>query len=453
METSVPAWTLIPFGMMLMCIAIAPLFLEKSWEKNLNKLIVSLVLGLPTAAYMIYIGLGEKVAHQLMFDYVPFIILLCSLFAVTGGIHLSGDIAAKPKINTLFLGIGYVLASIMGTTGAAMLLIRPIIATNAQRKHKTHTILFFIAAVANCGGLLTPLGDPPLFLLYLRGAEFTWFLNLLPEWAFVGVLLLGIYFLVDTYYYKKENLVDIKKDNTQKSPIRISGNVNFLYLVGIVLSVAFINPGTIPGMADHDGYTANLVMKYLREIVLVLIILGSIFTTKKDIRIANNYSWSPIIEVAALFLGIFITMTPALLFLQEHAASLGLDKPWQFYYATGALSSFLDNAPTALAFHSVASGLPESIAAANANIVDGLLNFNGNEISFIARVPETLLKAISIGSVFFGAMTYIGNGPNFMVKAIAEENKISMPSFFGYMIKFSLIILLPIYIITQLIFF
>ncbi|HOH96557.1 MAG TPA: sodium:proton antiporter, partial [Candidatus Enterocola sp.] len=172
METSVPAWTLIPFGMMLMCIAIAPLFLEKSWEKNLNKLIVSLALGLPTAAYMIYIGLGEKVAHQLMFDYVPFIILLCSLFVVTGGIHLSGDIAAKPKINTLFLGIGYVLASIMGTTGAAMLLIRPIIATNAQRKHKTHTILFFIAAVANCGGLLTPLGDPPLFLLYLRGAEF-----------------------------------------------------------------------------------------------------------------------------------------------------------------------------------------------------------------------------------------------------------------------------------------
>lgn len=453
METSVPAWTLIPFGMMLMCIAIAPLFLEKSWEKNLNKLIVSLVLGLPTAAYMIYIGLGEKVAHQLMFDYVPFIILLCSLFAVTGGIHLSGDIAAKPKINTLFLGIGYVLASLMGTTGAAMLLIRPIIATNAQRKHKIHTILFFIATVANCGGLLTPLGDPPLFLLYLRGAEFTWFLNLLPEWAFVGALLLGIYFLVDTYYYKKENLADIKKDNTQQSPIRISGNVNFLYLVGIVLSVAFINPGTIPGMADHDGYTANLVMKYLREIVLVLIILGSIFTTKKDIRIANNYSWSPIIEVAALFLGIFITMTPALLFLQEHAASLGLDKSWQFYYATGALSSFLDNAPTALAFHSVASGLPESIAAANANIVDGLLNFNGNDVSFIARVPETLLKAISIGAVFFGAMTYIGNGPNFMVKAIAEENKISMPSFFGYMIKFSLIILLPIYIITQLIFF
>ncbi len=263
METSVPAWTLIPFGMMLMCIAIAPLFLEKSWEKNLNKLIVSLALGLPTAAYMIYIGLGEKVAHQLMFDYVPFIILLCSLFVVTGGIHLSGDIAAKPKINTLFLGIGYVLASIMGTTGAAMLLIRPIIATNAQRKHKTHTILFFIAAVANCGGLLTPLGDPPLFLLYLRGAEFTWFLKLLPEWAFVGALLLGIYFLVDTYYYKKENLADIKKDNTQKSPIRISGNVNFLYLLGIVLSVAFINPGTIPGMADHDGYTANLVMKYL----------------------------------------------------------------------------------------------------------------------------------------------------------------------------------------------
>ena len=214
--------------------------------------------------------------------------------------------------------------------------------------------------------------------------------------------------------------------------MRLSGNINFLYLAAIVCAVAFINPGTIPAMGEEH---APIYMKLLREIVLVVIILASLFTTSKKVREDNKYSWGPIIEVAVLFLGIFATMTPALLFLKEAAPNLGLTESWQFYYCTGALSSFLDNAPTALAFHSVASGLP---------VVEGA--------TLVAGIPEILLKAISIGAVFFGAMTYIGNGPNFMVKAIAEENKIEMPSFFGYMIKFSLIVLLPVYIITQLIF-
>ena len=430
----IPVFALIPFVVMLLCIAIGPLVAEHWWENNRNKLIVSLVLGVPTAIWLCLNGMASDLEHQLLFDYIPFIILLGSLFVVTGGIRIAGNIAAKPIVNTTFLGIGYLLASIMGTTGAAMLLIRPVIETNKERKNKVHTILFFIAAVANCGGLLTPLGDPPLFLLYLKGAPFTWFMGMIPEWAFAGALLLIIYFLVDSYLYKKEEPKDICTDEKQQTKITITGNINFLYLAAIVCAVAFINPGTIPAMGDHH---APLYMKFLREIVLVVIILASWFTTKQQIRKDNNYSWGPILEVAALFLGIFATMTPALLFLKANASSLGITEPWQFVYATGALSSFLDNAPTALAFHSVALGLDPALTAGS---------------TMVAGIPEILLKAISMGAVFFGAMTYIGNGPNFMVKAIAEENKIEMPSFFGYMIKFSLIVLLPIYILTQLIF-
>ena len=428
----IPVWALIPFVVMLLCIAIGPLVAEHWWENNKNKLIVSLVLGVPTAIWLCLNGMSHDLMHQMIFDYIPFIILLTALFTVTGGIHLSGDIPAKPSVNTLFLGIGLVLASIMGTTGAAMLLIRPLIETNKERKNKVHTILFFIAIVANCGGLLTPLGDTPLFLLYLKGAPFTWFLNLFVEWAFAGILLLVIYYFVDSYCYKQEKKEDLIKDFQRVKPLRLSGNINFLYLAAIVCAVAFINPGTIPAMGEEH---APIYMKLLREIVLIGIILASLFTTSKKVREDNKYSWGPIIEVAVLFLGIFATMTPALLFLKEASPNLGLTESWQFYYCTGALSSFLDNAPTALAFHSVASGLP---------VVEGA--------TMVAGIPEILLKAISIGAVFFGAMTYIGNGPNFMVKAIAEENKIEMPSFFGYMIKFSLIVLLPVYILTQLIF-
>ena len=428
----IPVFSLIPFVIMLLCIAVGPLVAEHWWENNRNKLIVSLILGIPTAIWLCLNGLSDDLIHQMVFDYVPFIILLTALFTVTGGIRISGNLAAKPIVNTAFLGIGYLLASIMGTTGAAMLLIRPLIETNQERKHKVHTILFFIAAVANCGGLLTPLGDPPLFLLYLKGAEFTWFMGMLPEWAFAGALLLLVYFIVDTMMYKKEDAADLAKDNNEQTSVKITGNINFLYLIGVVCAVAFINPGTIPAMGDHH---APIYVKLLREIVLVILILASWFTTKQQIRKDNNYSWGPIIEVAVLFVGIFATMTPALLFLKANAGNLGITEPWQFVYATGALSSFLDNAPTALAFHSVAGGLP---------VAEG--------VSIVAGIDELLLKAISMGAVFFGAMTYIGNGPNFMVKAIAEQNKIQMPSFFGYMFKFSLIVLLPIYVITQLIF-
>ena len=438
METFVhSAWSMIPFGIMLLMIAIGPLVAEKWWESNINKLIVSLFLGVPTAVCLIMGGMTHDLEHQVLFDYVPFIVLLLALFVITGGIHLSGDIKAKPWVNTLFLGIGYILASLMGTTGAAMLLIRPIITTNQQRKHTVHTILFFIALVANCGGLLTPLGDPPLFMLFLRGAPFTWFLSMLPEWAFTGALLLIIYYFVDRYYYAKEDWTNLANDSLEYEKLRLTGSINFVYLIGVILSVAFINEGTIPQMGEEN---APLWLKFLREIVLLSLTGLSLYTTKKEVRYTQNkFTWAPIIEVAVLFLGIFTTMTPALAYLKAHAAELGLNTPWQFYYSTGMLSSFLDNTPTAVAFHSVATGLTAEQMTAFA-------------CPIVAGIPEILLKAISLGAVMFGAMTYIGNGPNFMVKAIAEESGIKMPSFFGYVLKFSLVILLPIYIIVQLIF-
>ena len=431
------AWSLIPFGLMLLTIAVAPLIVNEWWDKNMHKLAVVILLAIPTAVLLVMGGMWENVEHQILNDYIPFIVLLLALYVITGGIHLSGDIQAKPWVNTLLLAIGWVLASFMGTTGASMLLIRPLLTTNQQRKYKVHTVLFFIALVANCGGLLTPLGDPPLFMLFLRGAEFSWFLQLFPEWAFTGVILLLLYFIVDTYLYKKEDTADLMADAHEHTPLKIYGKTNLVYLLGVILSVAFVHPGNIPMMADAG---AHVWIKYLREVILIVLMAMSLYTTKRKVRYRlNKFSWAPIMEVAILFFGIFVTMTPALAYLNTHATALGLSKTWHFYYATGALSSFLDNTPTAVAFHSVASGLPaEQLAALGGDMVAG--------------VPEILLKAICVGAVFFGAMTYIGNGPNFMVKAIAEENGVKMPSFFGYMFKFALIVLLPVYIIVQLLF-
>ncbi len=437
-----PAWMMIPFGMMLLMIAVGPLIVERWWEKNINKLIVSLVLGIPTAIYMLSKGMVHELEHTIFGDYVPFIILLLTLFVITGGIHVSGDIKAKPWINTSFLGLGWLLASVMGTTGAACLLIRPLISTNQQRKYKVHTILFFIALVANCGGVLTPLGDPPLFMLYLRGAEFTWFLGLWKEWLVTGAILMLVYFLLDTHFYKKEDWTALSADSREQTKIHIGGGVNFIYLLGVVVAVAFVNASFIPAIGEHD---APFWLVHLRDIILLLLMFLSLYTTKKKVRYElNKYTWAPIIEVAYLFLGIFVTMAPALTYLGQLASAgkLPLTETWHFYYATGALSSFLDNTPTAVAFHSMAQNLSPEVLEAN---------FVG-WMPGVAGVPEILLSAISLAAVFFGAMTYIGNGPNFMVKAIAEESGIKMPSFFGYMVKFSLVVLLPVYILVQLIF-
>ena len=247
-----PALWMIPFGIMLLSIAVGPLIAPKLWESNLTKLIVSIVLGIPVVVFMLVKGLSGELINTVFFDYVPFIILLLALFVITGGIHLSGDIKAKPWVNTLFLAVGFVLASLMGTTGAAMLLIRPVLATNQQRQYKIHTVLFFIALVANCGGLMTPLGDPPLFMLFLRGASFTWFSTMWMEWLFTGAILLLLYFMADCwYYYKKESWVALSADTREIEPLRITGKLNFVWLIGIVASVAFINQGLIITFFDN----------------------------------------------------------------------------------------------------------------------------------------------------------------------------------------------------------
>ena len=421
---------LIPFVVQLLCIAILPLTkVGEWWEENKHKLYVSLLLGLPVGIWLCVNGMSEELTHQMVYDYVPFILLLMALFVTTGGICIKGDMRATPTTNTIIMAIGWVLASFMGTTGAAMLLIRLLLQTISQRQYKVHTIMFFIAIVANCGGLLTPLGDPPLFLLFQKGVPFGWFMqNMIPEWAVTGLLLLGIYWVIDSYYYRKEPWHLLSADAREQVKVTARGLINVFWLLCVIASTMFINSTYIPAMGEEG---APWYLKLLREWVFVVIIILSMLTTKREVRKDNEFSWTPILEVACVFLGIFATMTPALMFLQQNP--LPITEPWQFVYSTGSLSAFLDNAPTAMVFHATASTLPVEGAA-------------------VAGISSVLMKAICMGAVFFGAMTYIGNGPNFMVKSIAEQTGVKMPSFFGYMIRFSLIILLPVFIIVQLLF-
>lgn len=429
MEHMIPAWMLIPFAAQLLIIAILPLTkLGEWWEENRHKLLVSLILGVPVGIWLCLHGMTHELEHQMIYDYVPFILLLMALFTTTGGICIKGDMKATPTTNTLIMGLGWVLASFMGTTGAAMLLIRLLLQTISQRKYKTHTVMFFIAIVANCGGLLTPLGDPPLFLLFQKGAPFGWFMSMLPEWAVTGGLLLAIYWCLDTYYFKKEPWQHISADVREQVKVRTTGLINIVWLLCVVASTMFINSTYIPAMGAED---APWYLRLLREWAFIIIIGLSIWTTKKQVRLDNEFSWTPILEVACVFLGIFATMTPALMFLAQHP--LPVQHPWEFVYATGMLSAFLDNAPTAMVFHATATSLPIVGTA-------------------VAGISEAYLRAICMGAVFFGSLTYIGNGPNFMVKSIAEQSGIKMPSFFGYMLKFSLIVLLPIYILVQVLF-
>lgn len=430
----VPVYSIIPFILMLLAIAIIPLVSEKFWDNNRNKLMISLILGIPTIIWLLSNGMTHELEHALIFDYLPFIILLLGLFIVTGGIFVDGDIEATPKNNLILLIIGTVLASLMGTTGAAMLLIRILIKINSKRQFKAHSVMFFIATVANAGGLLTPIGDPPLFMMYLRGVPFDWFFRLAPEWFITNALLLTSYFFVDKYYYSKENKENIVRDKTEYQPLKIVGNLNFLWLIGIVLAVAFINPNFFP------IFNENQYLKFTREAAILVFAGLSMLLTKKEIRIANNFNWHPIEEVAYLFFGIFSTMVPAIVYLEHHASEFGISSPISFYYSTGILSAFLDNTPTAVTFYSLALGLVNEFPQ----------QFAGMDL--IAGIPVSIMIAISLSSVFFGGVTYIGNGPNFMVKAIAEKEGVRMPHFFEYMYKFSLIFLLPIFIIVQLLF-
>ncbi len=437
-----PLWSIAFFVLMLLCIAVLPLVVEHWWENNFNKLKISLLLGIPAVAYLVLAGGHDGVHHVLHTgeEYFSFIVLLSSLYIISGGIVLRGDIQARPIINTLFLALGAVLASLMGTTGAAMVLIRPLLRTNSERKHVMHTVIFFTFIVANIGGSLTPLGDPPLFMGYLRGVPFTWTLHLLPQWSFAVGILLVLYFIMDSIQYRKEEPSAIKLDETRVQPLSVVGKINFLFLIGVVLSVAFINPLSL---GEKWAYLQEKC--FLREIVMILLTLLSLRFTPKGLREENEFTYNGILEVAFLFLGIFATMVPALMWLNLHGGEFGVIKPWHFFWMTGSLSSFLDNTPTYVVYFELARApdlLPELVRA------------YGQPPASLSHVgiPQIILMAISVGAVFMGANTYIGNAPNFMVKVIAEERKIKMPSFFGYMV-WSGLILIPLFFAVTFIWF
>ncbi len=436
-----PLWSVTGFVLMLLSIAVIPLIKPHWWEHNKNRAIVSLILGVP---FGIYVIINDYVALlHTMHEYEQFIVLLGSLFVISGGIWLSGDVRSTPRNNTIFIAIGSVLASFIGTTGAAMLLIRPLIKTNSERKYKVHTVVFFIFLVANIGGSLTPVGDPPLFLGYLKGVPFTWTLiNLWPYWAATVVWLLALYYAVDTYIYNSKEADEAKKwDNENIEPLKLRGAHNFLFLLGVVLSVAFY-PYMLSFMTDTlhiDHHTAEYIP--VREGIMILMSILGWVTTRSEYREAQNFTWGPILEVAILFAAIFVTMVPALTLLRNWGPTSPIQEPWHFFWITGSLSSFLDNAPTYLVFLSLGEG-----QGAPPGMASVVLNSGG-------QVKEITLVAISVGAVFMGANTYIGNAPNFMVKSIAEENKIDMPSFFGYMLWSIGILVIPTFIVITLIAF
>jgi len=408
----VPAagWVL-PFAAMLLAIAILPLFAPGLWESNLRKLAVGAVLGLPVL--VLYARHHPAALWHTAGDYLSFMALLASLFVISGGVLVTGDIEARPAVNTAFLAVGAVLASLVGTTGASVLLIRPLLATNQERRHVAHTVVFFIFVVANIGGCLTPLGDPPLFLGYLLGVPFTWTLRLAPHWLLANGMILTVYYFWDRRAHAREDEAAIALDAATVRPIRVTGQRNLVLLLAVVASVAFL----------HAPY---------RELAMVAVSALSLAATPRAIRDENRFTFHAIAEVAALFAGIFLTMVPALDILHARGRELGLTQPWHFFWSAGLLSSFLDNAPTYLTFLAIAQslGLPAEVAG----------------------VSHRVLAAISAGAVFMGANTYIGNGPNFMVRSIAEERGIKMPSFLGYM-AYSGAVLIPVFIVITLVFF
>ncbi len=434
-------WAVTPFAGLLLCVAILPLIpaTEHWWENNKNRLMVSLSFGAVTLVYYwITVGTGRVVQvleHGIVVEYLPFIVLLFSLYVISGGISLSGDLAAHPATNTGFLAVGALIASVVGTTGASMLLIRPLLKTNCERKHVRHTVIFFIFLVSNVGGCLLPIGDPPLFLGYLRGVPFLWTLHLWAEWAVMCAALLIVYYIWDTIAYKKETIKDIVRDETQVTRLSLAGTPNLLWLLGIVFCVALIQPGKpVPLL----GFTA---FPFLRELMMLAFVVLSLKSTAPSIRETNKFNYHAIMEVAALFIGIFICMQAPIEILKASGSALGdlLSSPTRFFWATGTLSAFLDNAPTYVVFFETSTSLPHAAGTALVTLADG------------TSVAEPALVAISLGAVFMGAMSYIGNGPNFMVKSIAESSGVRMPSFFGYMV-YSCLILLPLLIVVTTIF-
>jgi Na+/H+ antiporter NhaD/arsenite permease-like protein len=447
--TLLPAWSALPFAGILLSIALFPLLAPHFWHRHYPKVAAfwALVLLIP---FLLRFGSPavHEVLHVAIVDYIPFIILIATLFTIGGGIYLRGSIQGKPSTNAVMLLVGTALASWIGTTGAAMVTIRPVLRANKHRRFRAHTVVFFIFLVANVGGALTPLGDPPLFLGFLHGVPFFWTLTIWKEMLLVVGIVLGIYLALDTYLFRRESRQAqeaARGDNAVKEPIRIEGWHNFFYLAGVLAAVIF--SGTVHlGEVNILGVEQH-VQNLLRDAFLLLMFALSWRTTPARVREENEFSWEPIREVAILFAGIFATIIPALAMLragEEGALAFlirAVQTPAHFFWASGALSSFLDNAPTYLTFLSTAlgrlyPGVPERQA---------ILQLIGENHAF--------LQAIATGAVFMGANTYIGNAPNFMVRSIAEEQGVAMPSFFGYILKYTLPVLIPTFIIVTWVFF
>ena len=447
-----PIWSIIPFVGILLSIAIFPLVLDSHFLVHHGGK-MSLVWALAFAIPYLIAFQGEAfydILHIYLLDYIPFILLLWGLFTVAGGILVRGTLRGTPIVNTLLLLLGTIIASWVGTTGASMLLIRPLIRANAYRKNKVHLIVFFIFLVSNIGGSLTPIGDPPLFLGFLRGVPFFWTTTaLLPHMLLISVILLILFFVFDNLMFKREG--GVVPDDGTNEPIRVEGLFNLVFLLGIIAAVLMSGSfkwGEVNILGVHV-YWQNIA----REALIVVMGLLSLKYTpfSGELRQSNEFSWEPIEEVAKVFAGIFMTIIPALAILKagENGALAGLigamQQPYHYFWITGILSSFLDNAPTYLTFFNTALGKLHLTEAVVPQILSGQLT-DPQHLEF-AR----LLIAISVGAVFMGANTYIGNAPNFMVKAIAEQSGIRMPSFFGYML-WSVAILFPLFVVVTLVF-
>lgn len=431
-----------PFGLLLMCIAVFPLVNPHWWEHNQNKGVIVAILGIPIAIYILTFGHdGLMALEHAGKEYVSFLVLLGSLFVISGGVYVRGSLMGSPLLNSMFLALGAAIASFIGTTGASMLLIRPLLRANERRSRVAHVVVFFIFTVSNCGGLLTPLGDPPLFLGFLKGVPFEWTFRLLPQWAVVNGLLLVVFYIWDSIAIHREAHTPAEEQvlETPLSPEKfgVDGLHNFLGLLGIVAIIYSSGQGFGTGGASWPFGVQEGLMLAVTAVCYLM--------TSAIIREKNRFGFGPIIEVAVLFAGIFATMIPALAILNVQGKSLGIDTPAQFFWASGILSSFLDNAPTYLTFAVTACGI-HGVDAGDGRYLAEFLNLPA------AHGAAQILAAISCGAVFMGANTYIGNGPNFMVKAIAEENNVRMPGFFGYMI-YSGAILIPIFVVVTLIFF
>ncbi len=450
----------IPFVCMLLSIALGPILVPHFWHHHYGKVALGWGLAFVIPCFLVF-GMEitvYEVVHILVLDYIPFIILLFALFTVAGGIRLKGSLVGTPIVNTAILAIGAAIASLMGTTGAAMLLIRPMLRANAHRKFRVHQIVFFIFLVANVGGSLSPLGDPPLFLGFLKGVSFFWTTtNLLAPMVLICIVLLALYYIIDTVLFAKEGKPI--PETTSDEKLGFDGKVNFILLacvVGCVLMSGSWKPVDAEGnpLAVTIYHVDYAYQNMLKDFLLLVIAAVSLKLTTKECRSLNGFNWEPIAEVAKLFVGIFLSMVPALTILKAGEAgglasvvnlvsnADGSPNNIMYFWVTGTLSAFLDNAPTYLVF----------FTAAEASALDAATAAGISGVEYLMTTGAITLAAISGGAVFMGAVTYIGNAPNFMVRAIAQDQGVKMPSFFGYM-AWSVGILVPIFAVVSFLFF